>query len=1283
MTALRLHLLGNFELFAADGVPAPPLPKKARALLAYVALARSRAVPREQLAALLWADTGEEQARASLRQALTAIRRIVPAVEADTERVLLGPAVNAVDVWELEALAAEDSDEALERALSAYRGELLAGLRIDAPEFDDWRSAEAERLRGVAANAGSVLVKRLGERGDHARAAENASRLLAMEPLREDLHRQLMQLYVRLGRPADALRQYRRCRTLLAEELGVQPDPETEALHRSIVEQRRRASLPSDPGSPGPKAAPVDPIEALAPESSETPDAREGIVVIADLAGFTAFVASQDVEQVHEFLKRYRDGVRRIVREGGGLLTNFIGARVMMVFGAPVAHGNDASRALRAALSLGDELTRARPPGAPGLAVRAGVASGRVIAGREEGQVTVTGAPVSLSARIMEQTPAGEVWIADSVVHAMGERIDAERLADVSIAALGEPLAVWRLRGIGHVSRARAIAFTGRAAEARSARELLSRVLDRRQGQVLYIEGEAGIGKSRLLAHVLEQAVARGFQVHVARTLDFGGGPAAEPVRVLLSSLLDVPADGDPVSRARHLEQGIERLVLTPSLRPPLGDLLDLMPRGHDAALWDAMDDAARARARQHAGIRVVAAAARQRPVLLAVDDLHWADEATCRMLEAIARGTRDQPVLMLVCTRPKADQTLDRCREAIGDECFTALRLGPFNAEEALRLAWGYGVDDAEFLQDCVVRARGHPLFLDQLLRYGARSDAVPGSIQNVVLARLDSLPPMERRALQAAAVLGQRFSPAALGVLLDDPDYRPDLLLAHSLLREEQDELAFTHALIQEAVAASMLRDARVALHVRAAEHFAGRDGALAAEHLAAAGDPGAASAFLEAAKRAAARNQMERALRLATRGLESSPDESLRVELLCLAGDAMADAGGVRASLDHYREALALAKTDSARCRAMLGLAAALRVLDQQNEALEILAEAELLAGRLEDIRTQAQVQILRGSACFPLGRFDDCLNAYERALRFAERAGAADLLARAQGGLGDAHYQQGRLQSAHRMFNGCVALARERRLVRVEVSNLPMLALTHVARAELSAGRALAEQAKTLARSLGDRRADALADVVLAEIHMMSGAWSEAMDTAERAISLSRRVGSRRFEADGLILQAICMHATGHDEAAEPLLDRAWEIAQQTSVNYFGPVILGGIAQVTADPQRRRWALAESERLLAGDCLSHCYLHFYKIGIEIALDTGDPDLALRYAGLLEEYTAREPLALTDFVVGQGRALARLAQGERSESLRTQLSEFRTRAADWGFNAFLPRLDAALAA
>jgi len=486
----------------------------------------------------------------------------------------------------------------------------------------------------------------------------------------------------------------------------------------------------------------------------------------------------------------------------------------------------------------------------------------------------VTGAPVSLAARIMEQTPAGEVWVADPVVQAMGERIDAELLNDISIAALGEPLAVWRLNGIGRVIRARAIAFTGRATEASTAGATLTRVLDRRQGHLLLIEGDAGIGKSRLLAHVLELATARGFAVHLARALDFGGGPAAEPVRALLSSVLDVPSDGDPVLRARRLDESVERLVLTASLRPPLGDLLDLMPRGDDAALWDAMDDAARARARarQNAAIRVVAAAVRQRPIALAVDDLHWADAGTCRMLEAIARGTRDQPLLLVIGTRPRVEDAPDRWRDTLGEDALTEFRLGPFKPDEALRLAWGYGVDDPDFLQDCVVRSRGHPLFLDQLLRYGARGDAVPGSIQNVVLARLDTLPAAERRALQAAAVLGQRFSPGALTVLLDDPDYRPDLLLAQSLLRDEGEELAFPHVLIQEAVAASMLRDARAELHIRAARHFAGREDALAAEHLAAAGDPGAAPAFLDAAKREAARNQSERALRFAKRGLES---------------------------------------------------------------------------------------------------------------------------------------------------------------------------------------------------------------------------------------------------------------------------------------------------------------------------------------------------------------------------------------------------------------------------
>jgi len=153
--------------------------------------------------------------------------------------------------------------------------------------------------------------------------------------------------------------------------------------------------------------------------------------------------------------------------------------------------------------------------------------------------------------------------------------------------------------------------------------------------------------------------------------------------------------------------------------------------------------------------------------------------------------------------------------------------------------------------------------------------------------------------------------------------------------------------------------------------------------------------------------------------------------------------------------------------------------------------------------------------------------------------------------------------------------------------------------------------------------------------------------------------------------------------GDDAQAEPLLDRAWEIAQATLVNYFGPTILACIAQVTHEEERREWALATGERLLAGDCVSHCYLHFYKIGIDIAADLGNAGMALRYAGLLEDYTSREPLALIDFVVAQGRAIARKLQDRHSAEVNTELRALRDRASKGGFASFVPRLDAALAA
>jgi DNA-binding SARP family transcriptional activator/pimeloyl-ACP methyl ester carboxylesterase len=239
MAQPQLSLLGGFVI-AGGGTPGATFTRKARAMLAYLALQPGHPQSREKLAALLWGGNGEAQARTSLRQALAAIRRALPIV---TEGDAIGLDLDGIelDVARFEALAAGAEPDALEQAMALYRGDLLDGFSVKEEPFEDWLRVERERLRALAVGALEKLIAHGAAHDDPANAVKAAIRLLSLEPLREDMHRALMQAYAAQGRFNLALKQYEICRAALAQELGLQPDPETRALYDSL-RGRRTAS---------------------------------------------------------------------------------------------------------------------------------------------------------------------------------------------------------------------------------------------------------------------------------------------------------------------------------------------------------------------------------------------------------------------------------------------------------------------------------------------------------------------------------------------------------------------------------------------------------------------------------------------------------------------------------------------------------------------------------------------------------------------------------------------------------------------------------------------------------------------------------------------------------------------------------------------------------------------------------------------------------------------------------------------------------------------------------
>jgi DNA-binding SARP family transcriptional activator len=270
MTTLSLELLGGFRLQTHAREPVLLPSKKARALLAYLALQPGQAHVRAKLAALLWGDFGDAQARDSLRQTLSLVRKALSedhaeALMAQADAIVFQPAGFTIDAVAFEHLAGQSEPENLASAVELYRGDLLDGLHIPAPEFESWATAERQRFREMALEALGKLLDHHLAAGAVERSIHVAARLLALDPLQESAHRTLMELFCKQGRYAAAMRQYRRCAELLVKELGIAPDAATQALHRDIIRRWHRGNSTTTPAQTSGPPAQVSESETPSP----------------------------------------------------------------------------------------------------------------------------------------------------------------------------------------------------------------------------------------------------------------------------------------------------------------------------------------------------------------------------------------------------------------------------------------------------------------------------------------------------------------------------------------------------------------------------------------------------------------------------------------------------------------------------------------------------------------------------------------------------------------------------------------------------------------------------------------------------------------------------------------------------------------------------------------------------------------------------------------------------------------------------------------------------------
>ena len=1011
-------------------------------------------------------------------------------------------------------------------------------------------------------------------------------------------------------------------------------------------------------------------------------------MLFCDLVGYTRLTHELGAETVHDLTDRFFGLADGVVERFGGAIDKHIGDCVMAVFGAPVAHGNDPERAARAALAIRAAMPDLSRSFGRDLNVHIGIASGQVVASGGTGHKTysITGDSVNLASRLTDQAESGEILISDAVRRLLPERFVCSQASALEVKGLTQPVTAWRLSDVPEEAEPGGRVFVGRRTELAQFDGALQGCLDLGSGQTVYLRGEAGIGKTRLLEECQRRAAARGFACHTGLVLDFGTATGQDAIRALVRSLLGLRAGSDPAAA----QSALERVGATdPALTDRgvfLNDLLDLPQPTELRALYDAMDGATRSRGVRETVAALVRQASTHAPLLLAVEDVHWADQATLDHLASLAATSAACRAILVMTSQIEGDPLDHTWRARTGGSPLATIDLGPLPAREASALAAAYFEANSDFARRCIERAAGNPLFLEQLLRHaeGVAEAAVPGSVQSLVQARLDHLSAPDKLAIQAASVFGQRFALGALRRLVDDPRYDCAALVEGFLVRRTGDGFLFSHALIRDAVYDTLLKARRRELHRRAAIWFAERDPTLYAEHLDRAEDPAAAPAYLAAAREQAREYRYEQALALADRGLALALDGAAeRFALTCLRGELLEHLGNMPAGLTAYQAALGAAQDDIERCRALLGIAAVKRVIDDLDGAFADLEQAEALATRLDLTVELARLHFLRGNLYFPRGEIERCLAEHQRSLELARMAGSAELEAQALGGLGDAEYVRGRMLTAGRHFRACVELCRRQGFGRIEVASLSMVAFTAFCAGEYE--RALHESTGAIeaANRVGHQRAEMIAQHVRFMCQAERGNRAEAGTSAERAVALARQLGARRFEAEGLGFLAVVEGAYGRRAAAAALVREALAISRETGMAFIGPALLGWLALHTDDADERRAALEEGEALLAAGSISHNYIFFYHAGIEAALGAEDCAAAERYAAALEDYTRAEPLPFSDFVIARGRALAAWGRGQRDATAVERLRGLRAHAECAGLRSALGALEAALGA
>ena len=971
-------------------------------------------------------------------------------------------------------------------------------------------------------------------------------------------------------------------------------------------------------------------VQRVVQQREAPPEERRQVTVLfADLSGYTAVAETMDPEKVKTLVDGALLRLGQEVARYDGTVDKYIGDNVMALFGAPVAHEDDAERAVRAALGMQDAMAEIneRLPEGVSFALRVGLNTGEVLAGAVGDDYTVVGDTVNVAARLQTAARPGTVTVGERTMKATVEAVRYERLEPLTLKGKAEPVPAWEAVGViaEHAVRRTTIGkeapLVGRDYEIGTLESLYERVVRERRPHLVTLIGEAGVGKSRLLTE-FERRLGDRPQAPVLRTgrcLPYGSGIVFWALgEVLRDECGIVEADSSEAAwrkLASYVEQalaeGSEQASESPERRAAvIGRSLGLdVPE--EIGQIDA-EDPERVRDSFFSALRsLIEAMATRRPVVLAFEDIHWADEGMLDVIEHLAQWVR-APLVVLALTR---DELLER-RPSWGGarRNATQLFLEPLTVEDTQVLVTALlpGDGGAEVAPVVAERSGGNPLFAEEMVRRireegSAEAEQLPETVQAVLAARLDALEPFERRLVQQAAVVGRTFWASSLaGVAQAEGQnleralvslQEKDILApgAEGRLAGER-ELAFKHVLIRD-VAYGMLPKA-----VRSRKHF--EVGAFIEER---AGDrtDEVVPLLAEHYGRAAA---LGREGGLA--GEELAPMGERAVRFLEEAGDAAGQLYSNREAVSHYRHAREIGSTDPAapvRIGEKLG-DVSLR-LGRVDEAIGVWQECLEYHRGQEDLERVADlhrkigaglshkgerkaaiehyqkginllkdgpprlelVRLYEEAAWLYLHTGDNMLAIYasEKALRLAERLGETRAASRAHGIFGRVFGRIGDTEKARSNLERSVELARGSDHGETILALLALGRHLEISEAETGLAASAYAEALTLAEQVGDLPAQVELHAAIAQLAVYRADWAQVVESTAASADLAEREGLVGKLCLPYVLRGLLRWREGDSAGAAKLFRNAHELAEKVGWSELAFQALFGLAIALRD------------------------------------------------------------------------------------------------------------------